>query len=316
MEHALFALVTVLPVFFVILLGSLLRSRGVIDARFVTVSSRLVFTVSLPALIFSTIAVTDFFAIFDWREVAVVAAITVLVYAVSNTAARLRISGPASRGAFVACSINGNVAILGLAIISSVFGESGLARGAVLLSFMMPLYNGLTVMGLLHQVRGGDGQGTGTGPMIVRLLTNPLILAAVAALPFSLSPLAVPELVLRAILYLAQMTLPLALLGIGASLRFDLLRTGWRLALGASFLKIIVMPLLAGGAAMAAGLPGTSVGMIILFTGTPTAVASFIMSESMGADAPLAASIITFNTLAAVFTMGGAIFLFRVFGWV
>jgi predicted permease len=47
MEHAAFALATVLPVFFVILLGALLRRRGIIDARFVTVSSRLVFTVSL-----------------------------------------------------------------------------------------------------------------------------------------------------------------------------------------------------------------------------------------------------------------------------
>ncbi len=316
MEHAVFALETVLPVFFVILIGALLRSKGLIDARFVSVSSRLVFTVSLPALIFSSIAVTDFFAIFEWREVAVVAAVTVLVYGIANMVARLRISVPASRGAFVACSFNGNVAIFGLAILSSVFGEEGLARGAVLLSFMMPLYNGLTVMGLLHQVRGDGEEGAGGGAMLIRLLTNPLILAALAALPFSLSPLSLPDPAMDTIRYLARMTLPLALIGIGASLRFDLLRTGWRLALGASFLKIAAMPLLAGAAALAAGLPGSSAGVIILFTGAPTAVAVFIMSESMGADAPLAASIITFNTLASVLTIGGAIFLFRVFGWV
>lgn len=315
MEHVSFAAAAVVPVFLVILLGAFLRKRGFIDGRFVSLSSRLVFTVSLPALIFGNIAVTDFFAIFDWREVAIVAGATFVMFIIAGAAARLRITDPGARGAFVACAVNGNVAIFGLAIIASVFGESGLARGAVILSFMMPVYNGLTVFGLLSQVHS-DGGRPAAGRLLKGLLTNPLILAALAALPFSLSGFRLPEIASRTISYLAQMTLPLALIGIGASLRFELLRTGTAKAVGASFLKIVLAPLLAGGAAAAAGLSGASVGIIVLFTGTPTAVASFVMCDTMGADAPLAAAIITFDTLASVFTLGGAIYLFRVLGWV
>jgi predicted permease len=315
MDHLFFAAVTILPIFLIILLGKLLQKKRIIDDSFVKVSSRIVFTVALPSLIFSQIAVTDFFTLFEWREVAAAATVTLLLFVIALVSARIWIPTGSERGSFVACSIHGNVAILGLAVIGSVYGDNGLARGAIILSFMMPLYNILTVTGLYLQVHDRT-RPLNLPHLFIRVFTNPLILAAVFALPFSLTPMVLPPLLLRTFSMLGQMALPVALIGIGASLRFDTLKASWKKAAAAGLLKIILAPILAGVTAYAMGLQGSSIGLLILFTGAPTAVVTFILSHSMGADGPLAASIITIDTLGAILTMGGSIYLIRLLGWV
>ncbi|MDO6804127.1 hypothetical protein Q4595_16895, partial [Wenyingzhuangia sp. 1_MG-2023] len=50
----------ILPVFLLVVLGIFLRQRRVIDDHFVTVSSRLVFTLTLPVLVFLAIAKVRF----------------------------------------------------------------------------------------------------------------------------------------------------------------------------------------------------------------------------------------------------------------
>ncbi|WP_315982563.1 AEC family transporter [Aliamphritea spongicola] len=65
LETLLFTSDIVVPIFFIVFLGYLLRRYRVIDDGFVTTSSRLVFTITLPALVFMSISQTDFKAVFN-----------------------------------------------------------------------------------------------------------------------------------------------------------------------------------------------------------------------------------------------------------
>ncbi len=58
-QSLLFMLETTLPVFILVLLGLLLRRRHVIDDAFIATSSRLVFTITLPVLMFMAVARSD-----------------------------------------------------------------------------------------------------------------------------------------------------------------------------------------------------------------------------------------------------------------
>jgi predicted permease len=314
MEHLLFTVETVLPIFLIILLGMFLERKKIIDDRFVSTSNYIVFHIALPALIFSKIAATDFFSLFFWQEIGVMAASVLLLFGLSWIISGFISFSRESRASFVACSIHGNVAILGLAVLGSVFGDAGMAKGAIILSFIMPLYNVLTVTSL-SILAGRDG-ALSPFTIVKRIARNPLILAALFALPFSLSSYSVPGTVLRTINVLSAMTLPVALIGIGASLSFATIRNSWKYALLSGGMKILLSPLLVLGLSLFFGFSRFSTGVMVLFAGAPTAVAAFIMSSSMGADGKLAASIITIDTLASLFTMGGAILAFRYLGWI
>src|SRR5690606_24357773 len=103
---------------------------------------------------------------------------------------------------------------MGLALSYIMFGEAGLPAASLLLATMIPLFNVLSVivLSLPHQ------QGLQLWTMLKSVLTNPLILGILLALPFSLLHWPIPELVLHTGNYLRDLTLPLALLAIGGSL--------------------------------------------------------------------------------------------------
>lgn len=315
MGDLLFTVETVLPVFLIIILGKFLEHRGIIDDHFVSRSSYLVFHLSLPALIFTSIANTDFFSLFIWKEIAVMAASVLLLFGLSWFFSGLLSLGGRKRASFMACSIHGNVAIMGLAVLGSVFGDPGVAKGAIILSFIMPLYNILTVSALSVHVGSAEEGRVPLGRVLRRIITNPLILAALCALPFSLTGYSLPGTLSRTIHLVSSMTLPVALLGIGASLSFSSLKESWVHALLSGGMKILLSPLLVLGLSLMFGFAPFSIGVMVIFAGAPTAVAAFIMSRSMGADGTLAASIITLDTLASLFTLGTVIYILRIIGW-
>ncbi len=116
-------------------------------------------------------------------------------------------------------------------------------------------------------------------------MRNPLILAVVAALPVALLAPPLPGWLLTSGDYFASLTLPLALICIGATLSFGALQASGAVALSASLMKMVVIPILATAAAWLAGFEGRELGVMFLFFASPTAAAAFVMARAMGGNA-------------------------------
>ena len=309
MENLLFSINTVLPVFLIILLGIFLKKKEIINENFISLSSYLVFKVSLPALVFIKISQTNFTQVFDPREVLLLFGGSLLFYIISWILSIILIKDLKSRGSFIQGSFRGNIAIIGLAIVFNVFGESGLTRGAILLAFAIPLFNTISVIALvvpLHQ--GAKGA---TRKIISTLFTNPLILAVIFALPFSLFNIYLPVIAQKTLSYLSKMTLPLALIGVGGSLSFHSLKEKLSFSIIATIIKILLIPVTVSLAAYYVGIRNESLGILFIVSGVPTAIASFIMAKSMHNDSHLAANIILLTTLGSVITIGFGIFFLK-----
>ena len=67
MEDLLFTANIVVPVFIIVALGYLLRKKNLINDNFVSLSSKIVFNVSLPVLIFVEIAKINLDVILDFK---------------------------------------------------------------------------------------------------------------------------------------------------------------------------------------------------------------------------------------------------------
>ncbi len=302
----------VAPVFILVFAGLLLRRAGLIDAPFNAVASRLVFTVTLPALLFTKISSTRFQELVDGRQILFAWLFILITFALSVGAGIGLVREGRDRGAFIQGAFRGNFAILGFAMLSSAYGPGVLAPAAVLLAVIMPPYNILAVLALsLTQKR----ERAISGWMVTRqILTNPLILAVAVAVPFSLLQIRLPQMVLESANYLSSLTLPLALLGIGGTLSFQGIREDLRLSALAALFKIILLPLITIGAAIYAGFRGPQLGVLFFFFASPTAIASYAMADAMGSNARLAGHIILVTTLGSIFTISTGIIALKWLG--
>jgi spore germination cell wall hydrolase CwlJ-like protein len=98
---------------------------------------------------------------------------------------------------------------------------------------------------------------------------------------------------------LGQAALPLGLLCVGAALGGASLGQQVKPLLAASLFKFLVMPLTTWGLCRLLGLSGQAAVVAVLFQALPTASSSYVMARQMGGNAPLMATIIALQTVAA-----------------
>lgn len=302
-QSLLFTLETTLPIFILVLLGLLLRRRNVIDDAFIATSSKLVFNITLPVLMFMAVARSDSGAGQHLPLIGFVLSAALLGALLSALwAGALMLSVP-QRGAFIQASFRSNLGIIGLALCINAYGEEGGVLGALLLAVITPVYNLLAVFFLTRQLQ------VRWLAQLRLILSNPLIIAIVLAVPFSALQWPLPEVALRVGNSLAAMTLPLALIGVGGSLSFAALRRGSAIVLHIVTLKLLVVPVIIAVAAWMCGFRGVELGVICLMFASPTAAAAFVMARSMGSDAELTANAIALTTIGSVLTVSGFVYV-------
>ncbi|MDC7234938.1 MAG: AEC family transporter [Spirochaetales bacterium] len=293
----------VFPVFLLIVIGAVLKRRSVIGSEFSKSASALSFKLALPALGFSKIAVLDFSEVFFLNEIIIIAVLTLLTAGLS-TLISLKFKDPTQKGAFIQGSFRGNIVIIAIALVMNLYGEAMAARAAMILAFMLPLFNILAVIVLTLPLHGLSTEGLLRS--LKGIITNPIILCVVAGMIFSLFRIPVPPALGKLLGYLADLALPLALINIGASLTAQGLKDKGKLALISSLIKILILPVAAVILFYTLGYRQEELGMVFLICGAPAAVSSHIMAESMGNDGDLAALIVMISTaLAAITAMVG-----------
>ena len=312
MDQIFFIANTVMPVFLIVALGYFLMKVGLINHVFINLSSKLVFTVSLPVLIFVELSSVDFRSTFNAKQIIFLYAMTLFAFTVSWLISKPFIRDGKSRGAFIQGSFRSNYAIVGLAIISNLFGKSGLATASILLVFLIPLYNVLSVIALTVPVR--EEKGLNLKGTLLEILKNPLILAVLFSLPFSFFRISIGPVFKTTGEYLASIALPLALIGIGGSLNIKNLREASVMAFSSTFLKIVLFPFLFTAAAVELGFRGSDLAILFITFGCPTAVASYIMAEAMGSNGKLAGNIVLVSTLASVITITAGLAILKISG--
>lgn len=293
---SLFALTVTGPVLLLLAIGYVLYRLKLIDKAFVASGSRLVFNVALPALLFLSISQADFSVATDPRLLATAVLTTILYFVILMFAARLLVSPVDARGVVIQGGFRANMGIIGLAYCDNLYGQEGLGIAAVILGCITLLYNVLSVFVLNFYMPGKRS----ASQHVTGIVTNPLIIAILLALPISYYQVDLPEVVSRTGHYFAQLTLPLALLCTGASLEFRSLGGDMRNILTSTISKCFVYPLAVTGICYAMGFRDMTLGVVYLLTVAPTAAASYVMAKSLGGDARLAASIIVVTTVLSL----------------
>lgn len=308
-ENIIFTGNVVAPVFLLIALGYFVKRINVINENFVDVTSKFVFTVSLPALVFINIAEIDLSTVIDFNQIIYIYAATIITFFLIWILSIPFIKEAKNLSVFVQGAYRSNYAIVGFAIISKLFGDSALGKASIVLAFALPLYNILAVIILTVPFR--KERKLNLKRTLIEIILNPLIVAVIVGLPFSYFKIEIPSVINSTLGFLAELALPLALVGIGGSLNLQNIKKASGLAFTSSAIKVVLIPLILTAGGYYFGYRGIDLGVMFILFACPTAIVSFIMAEAMGANSKLAGNIVLISTIASVFTIAAGIVILK-----
>ncbi len=284
-----------LPDFALILLGLALRRGMHLGDHFWTGLEKLIYFVLFPALLFHALVRTAI----DWRAapplIATGAAAMLFAMLAGSAARWLSRLTPISFASQIQCAFRFN-SYIGLAVAGKLHGAAGIAAMGLLTGAMVPIANVAAVSMLARHGNGGVWR---------ELARNPLILATLAGLLWNAAGWPMPEPALKFLGRLAEASIALGLLSVGAALRIrGAFGSGGRVAAGwLVIVKLVLMPAAALFVARALGLTGLYFDIAIAFAALPTASSAYILTQRMGGDGARVAWLISATTLAAMITL-------------
>ena len=286
---------TIIPIFAIIFLGWGARKKGFITPEFLDPANRLVYYLSIPALIFGSIARAPFHERFDGKVLAVTLLSVALVYSLSLLLSRIFQLAPARAGVFVQSSGHGNIGYIGLPTAYYYLGGD-LAAVGIICGFLMVGQNLLSILVLQLHDRT-DTRIRGVGPVLAKLLGNPVIIGAMGGIMVSVTGFPLPGMVQRTLDILGGLAPPMSLLLIGASLSLQLVRRYLGPASGAVAMKLLAMPAFAVTLFTLFDVPATDYLPALILLCSPTATIVYVMARGMHGDADFAVASISAGTL-------------------
>lgn len=293
------ALPVLLSVIFVLALGQLLSRTILPEASFWQSISKLSYWVLFPALLFKTVALSDFSQL-QINETVIALLIglfgvTIIIWLIGAKLGLAKADlSSVLQGAF---RHNGFMA---LAIIAGLYGPEGIALGTLCLAVLVPPSNVMAVV-LLILLNKSTQQENIWQLLAKELSRNPLILAILAGLIAKFAPVSLPDVVYETANLLGRGALPALLLAVGASVKFTSSVKNDMTPLGLALLaKLVIFPALLVGTAYGLGVTGLPLQIIAIFGVMPTAVSSFTLAKELGGNWSLMAEIISFQTIVSL----------------
>lgn len=294
-EQLFYALNITTPILSLLLLGIAFKRLKLIDEGFIATANRLVFNITLPCMLFFGIASTPLSQSNNIPLFLFGASFTLLCVVLFYLLSLSFIQAD-KRGAF-----RGNLGIIGIALAVNAYGPEVLAVASLYMAIISLIDNPLSV--LLLKPKGH--------PSLKSIISNPIIIAVCLGLIFSALQLPTPEFVQQSGHYLAQLTLPLALICIGGSLSWQNFRRNHIDVITATAFKLLLMPLMGISIAYQLNFSADELGLLYLMLSAPTAVSSYIMAQQMTPYGAMAAEIIALSTAMSTFIITTGLVLLK-----
>lgn len=285
---------TIWPLFALICGGFVMARKGFPAPEFWPAAERFNYVILFPALLFSSLARAP---VRDPEVLRLGAAAAVVIGLASAAMLVLRLLRPAPPARF-GPALQGVIRFntyLGFALVTRTLGPEGAGQAAVYLAVAVPLVNVLSIIALSGAAR----------PMVLlrTVAQNPLVLACIAGIIAAFAGTGLPFGTGALLTLMAQASLPLGLLCVGAALKVESLRGDLPPLAALTGLRLLAMPALAFGVARAFGLAPEAVLILVAFSAVPAAPAAYVLTRLLGGDGALMAGIITAQTVVAVVTL-------------
>lgn len=300
-----------LPVALLIACGWAAGRGRWIDAVHLPGLANVVFLMLSPALLFRTMSQVGFGGL-DFRPT-----VAYLIVAFALFVGIARLLGGNKRGVVIGlASIFSNTVMVGVPLVTLAYGHDGLVTLLTLISVhALTLLTAATLYfewlrareETAAQPAESRSAYAGLARIVLRAirrsLLHPVPLPIIAGVLWGLTGLRLPDFVDRSLEVLGAANGPLSLVLVGATLAHTHIGKAWRGACVIAAVKNLLMPLLVGLAAWAAGVRGIPLAVITVAAGLPVGSNVYLFSHRYGEAQTLVTATLAFSTLASIFTL-------------
>jgi predicted permease len=287
---------TIAPIFFVIAVGFFSYRFKFINDSAIKINNALVFYIFLPALLVNKIAHSNIKSMFDINMVLVLYLSVFLVFILSAATSRILNIKDEQKGAVYISSFRGNFAYMGLPVAYYLFSDKGIVIGSMLIAFIVPFVNILSIFSL------SISNEKNYKKVLKDSIFTPIVIASVIGIFLSVYDVEVPLMAERFLNILSQPALTLALIGIGASLKFSQIAKKPKEIMLSVVLKLAVLPFIGVFLLKIMPIENISAKVLLIMLAAPPATLNYIMAQQMGADEVLAGANICIATIFSFFS--------------
>ncbi len=237
MDNLVFSLNATVPIFLMMILGLFFNKIGWMDEEFANKMNKFVFRIPLPVLLFGDLAVVDIKEAWDTKFVIFCFIITLISITIAIGISCL-LKDRSIQGEFIQGAYRSSAALLGIAFIQNIYGNSGQAPLMIIGS--VPLYNIMAVVVLSFFKPGQKGMDKALiKKTLIGIITNPIIIGIVAGLLWSALKLPMPVILHKAVSSIGGVATPMGLMAMGAT--FDIKKAFGKIkpTVIAAFIKLV-----------------------------------------------------------------------------
>ncbi|MGL4485238.1 MAG: AEC family transporter [Anaerovoracaceae bacterium] len=299
MNSLTLAFSAVFPLLIMLSVGLTLRLLGIIKEKMIEPINALCFKVFLPFLLFYNIYKSDIGSDFSVKMtlftiIAFLLLVTFLILFIPRVVRK-----PQRRGVMVQGIFRSNFILYGIPIAVSIYGDRGAAIAAILIGVIVPTFNFLAVFTLEFFSK----DGIKIRDLSLSLIKNPLIISAIMAFTFIAFKIELPQAFETVVADISEIATPLALITLGAAIRFRNAKKNWRAILMASAGKLLIVPTIFLSIAIGIGFRNAELIVLFAVFASPTSVSSFPMAQHMQGDSALAGEIVAFTSVVSLLTI-------------
>jgi predicted permease len=294
------------PIAFVILLGVLAGRAGIMKSADSTVLSIFVLDFCLPAELFNSMATTSLSNLPNWQYLTGVAAGLLAIFLLALLLAFAVFRKPLNEAGLQALNASfPNIAFIGIPVVLAVVGKTGVVYAviAIVISSLLLPPAALTLLAAGSPEEKANKGLTLLAHSLWGSLRQSVVWAPILGVLFALTGLHLPAVAQSSFTLIGEATTGVALFALG------LLLSGQKLLIGVAalcnvVLKNIAQPLAMWGLALALGMTGEPMRVMILCGALPTAPmnAMFAIKFNVGTDETDAS--ILLSTVLSLITVG------------
>jgi predicted permease len=291
----------ILPVFAVIVTGWAAGYVGYVSRDLADGLIHFAYNVAMPALLVVTIAEEPARSLFAWRFLVAFGGGSLicfaLVFAIAHMMEARGLAGPAMQGWAASMTNTGFVA---LPILQATYGPRAVLPAAIATVFVAVVMFPAAV--ILQELDAGDSRGPGVSlaKLTRHVLLNPMVFSTLIGVAWSALGIPMPGPVGAYLRILADALTSCALFAIGLGLSIQGLEANFARAAALSVVKLLVMPLIVFGLAIALRLDPLYLIAAVVSAAVPTAKTVYILSSEYHCEESLVAATVSMTTLWSI----------------
>jgi len=288
---------TIVVILIMIFLGYFLKRISLLNISDIDVLNKLVINVALPCLVFYSLYSADLSKISSF---AIMPVISIIVGIISGLIVFITLSlkkySKKEKWSVITPVVIGNTGFLGFPIILGVFGQTALIKAIFYDIGTLIMFLSLSI--LLMANFGGTLK-----VIVKRILGFPPLWATILGISFNFLNIPIGGVLEEVVGYLAAVTIPIIMISLGVSLRFDGLKNNLKVISLGTVVKLLIAPTIAFILVNLLGLSGMEYTIAIVEAAMPSAMLTLVLALNYNLDYNLASDYVVVTTIFSLITL-------------